>query len=177
MTVPRRHFPGQFNTKRCRGAYTLLEVVLGIFITSIISGAVLSSMVLAGGILGKNQTLRQNVRTGADVAQRITADLFMAENITLLAENEVAMVVPDRDGDGESESISYSWSGQAGDALMYQYNGSEPVELVRNVHRFSLTSLLGSTSSGQSTGEEEQQNDSQEGGGSHRRKRWWERWF
>jgi len=121
------------------GGHTLLEVVLSTAVLSVVMGAMVSTMVIAGRAIDDNPVT--HVAAAGDAVNDVTTDISLARSVTESTDNAVTLVVPDRDGDGQSETIRYSWSGTPGDPLMRQYNGSTAAVVATDVHRFNLSYL------------------------------------
>ena len=127
---------------RRRRAHTLLEVVLSVGVTSIIMGAVTSTMMITSRALSKGNDTLTAISDGSDALQQISADLSLARSFSERTETAVTFTVPDRDGDAQPETIRYAWSGTAGDPLTRQYNDSPAAVVAKNVHHFSLDYLV-----------------------------------
>ena len=128
-----------------RTGHTLIELVVGLAVVSVIMGAMVSTMLIAARAIDGNAA---EVCEAGNVVDQITADLSLAQGFNERQSNAVTVIVPDRDGDGQAETIRYSWSGTAGTALLRQYNGQEPLALAENVHHFSLAYLLNTVQAG-----------------------------
>lgn len=136
MTASDAH--GERTGKPC-GGHTLLEVMLSTLVLSIVMGAMISTMVIAGRAIDDNPITQ--VAAAGDAVNDVTTDISLAQAVTESTDNAVTLVVPDRDGDGQSETIRYSWSGTPGDPLMRQYNGSPAAVVAGDVYRFNLSYL------------------------------------
>lgn len=126
-------------TRMGPSGHTLMEVVLSTAVLSIIMGAMVSTMIIAGRAVDDNPT--KLVSVAGDAVNDITTDISLAQSITESTANAVTMVVPDRDGDAQAETIRYAWSGTAGDPLMRYYNGGAGAVVADDVHHFNLSYL------------------------------------
>ena len=149
--------------RRVRRGYTLAEVLISTLVVSVIMGGMSSVMLLATRAL--NNTAAE-VCVSGDVTDQVTTDLNLAQEFTDRTATAVTMKVPDRDGDGQPETIRYSWSGTAGDPLMREYNGGDPVAVADDVHHFDLAYLTMTVAAGSGDpgggGDEEEEQESDE---------------
>jgi len=122
-----------------RPAFTLIEMVTSLAITSILLLAIGSAMVLTGKALPSNASAASGVLTGSNAADKLAAELRFATYFTERTSKAVTFLVPDRDGDGKSEIIRYAWTGVAGDPLTRQINGSAATTVVTGVALLTLT--------------------------------------
>ncbi len=129
---------GLVTPARYRPAFTLVELVLGIVITSILLGALSSALLLASHALpGQNKTTDRTAEAGR-VLDDIASELQYAVQIVERSGRAITFTVPDRNGDGSPERIRYAWSGTAGDPLTRQYNAGSAYAVLPAVHQFSL---------------------------------------
>ncbi len=122
-----------------RRGFTLIEMVIATLITSLIMGAVVSTIALSARALPQN-SLRETRQMGVRSAlNELVADLESAISVVERGGAAIAFTVADRDADGKPERIRYSWSGTTGDPLLRSYNGgaAEPVLTDLSALRFS----------------------------------------
>src|SRR5581483_935801 len=120
-------------------AFTLIEMVVSLAVLSILVVVLGSALTLALKANGTGATNASDSFTAGDVADRITADLNVADNFTdRSTATAVTFTVPDRNNDGLDETIRYALSGTT---LSRQYNGGTAVALASNVKSFSLSYL------------------------------------
>ena len=125
-----------------RGAFTLMEMVLSLFIVAILLTGVVSAMFIAQKAMASSTATADCMSTEDRVAQMITQDVSLATSITERTDKAITLVVPSRNGDATPETIRYAWSGVAGDPLTRQYNGGTVANIAANVYQFNLTYLL-----------------------------------
>lgn len=121
-----------------RKGHTLAEVLISTLVVAVIMGGMASVMLMSTRALNSSAG---DVSDTGDVMDQIITDLNLAQQFTERTATAVTMKVPDRDGDSQDETIRYSWSGTAGDPLMREYNGGDPVAVAENVHHFNLAYL------------------------------------
>ncbi len=122
-----------------RTAFTLLELVTSLAVTTILMGGLTSAMLLATQAMPDDRRPAEATVAASETADRIVAELAYALSFSERSANAIAFTVADRNGDGDPESIRYAWSAAPGDPLTYEYNGSSAVNLLANVREFSLT--------------------------------------
>jgi prepilin-type N-terminal cleavage/methylation domain-containing protein len=115
-------------------AFTLLEMLLAMVITTIIVAAIAGS----SQIMFRTANLSQTApASGAVVARsavdRIAEDLKLATSIPEQSASALTVTVPDRNSDSTPETIRYAWSGVAGEPLTRQYNNESAVSIATNV--------------------------------------------
>src|SRR2546425_414614 len=107
-----------------RPAFTLVEAVLSLIITSILCLAIGSALTVASRALPQNDSPASAGLTGAFAIEQLSSDLIAALCIAERSATTLAFTVPDRNGDGSPERIRYAWSGTIGDPLTREYNGT-----------------------------------------------------
>lgn len=123
-------------TVRVRG-YTLVELVLGLAVTSVLLTGMASALLIASRAANPTGPTPK-ILTGSRAVQDILNELHYALTFTERSANAVEFTVADRNGDALPDTIRYAWSGIAGDPLTRQYNGGTVVTVAEDVHDFSL---------------------------------------
>jgi len=120
------------------GGLTLIELVVSVAITSILTIALGSTILIASRALPDGQGPAEAAVRAAAVADQLSGELQYAISINSRSANMVEFTVADRNGDEAPETIRYEWSGAAGDPLTRQYNGGAVAEILDNVREFHL---------------------------------------
>src|ERR1043165_1184043 len=137
--------------RRAIRGFTLLEVVLGLAITSILLGAMGSLIVIASKVVPDKTPISNKAISGAAALELLTSDLAQATAIVSGTATSIEFKVADRDGDGQPEDIQYTWAGAGGD-LSRIMNGGNKVTVAASVSNFALGySVIGTNSSSAST--------------------------
>ena len=124
-------------TKAMRG-FTLVELVLGLTIMSILMVGMASAVIIAGKAMPDRVTLGQTLTTAGEVAEQVAEEVRSALWIREHTANSIEFTIPDRDGDGLPERIRYAWEGVAGKPLTRQYNGGTVTIVMDEVESFGL---------------------------------------
>lgn len=119
-------------------AFTLIEVVTSLAISSILLVAIGSAMVLAGRAMPASDGPGAAVLSTAAVMDKIAAELQYAIQFCDRTNRSIEFTIPDRDGDGQAESIRYTWSGVAGAPLFRRYNGGTASQLLPSVQSIAF---------------------------------------
>ncbi len=106
-----------------RRAFTLVELTLGMVVTTLLLGGLASAMVLASRALPENESVLIATLDGSRRVEQLAGELFNADAFTERTATSVQFTVPDRNADNIPETIRYSWSGSPGDSLVREYNG------------------------------------------------------
>jgi hypothetical protein len=117
----------------------MLELVLGIVLTSIILMGMGSTLFIASRAVPNPQQDPQASIIAGRIVDQLAEELSSALCVTELTTTAMAFTVPSRDGDAIPERIRYAWTGAAGGPLTRQYNGGATVTLAQNVNAFALT--------------------------------------
>lgn len=122
-----------------RRAYTLIELLLALALTTVLMSGLASAMVLASRAIPDASSPGRLTLNSYRAAEHLTAELFAAQSVTERTATSIMFSVADRDDpDSIAETIAYSWSGVSGDPLTRTYN-AEPAETVAaDVREFSL---------------------------------------
>ena len=121
------------------GGFTLIEVVMASVCTTIVLGGLASCLVLAGHAFNKDRVSQTRQANTGVLLDRILNDLRYVKDINEHTATAITFNVPDRDGDSVDETIRYSWSGSAGDPILMEYNGSDPMTVIESVHDIDFT--------------------------------------
>jgi prepilin-type N-terminal cleavage/methylation domain-containing protein len=119
--------------------FTLLEMVIGTAIMSVLMMALGSVMLIAGRALPQAQSVTGTLTAAAGVADQMVSELRYATAINQRSATMIEFTVADRNNDGLPETIRDEWSGTSGAALTRQYNGGTAVEVLPDVREFSLS--------------------------------------
>lgn len=139
MRITTRIRRGRAGTQATRGAFTLVELTLSMAVTTLLLGAMASTVLLAARAIPDGESPAEETMRCGEVANQIAGELTYAISFTELTENAVTFRVADRDGDNFPETIRYSWSGQDGDPLLWQYNDDRGGEILTDVHGLTFS--------------------------------------
>ncbi len=114
-----------------RRAYTLLELVVSVGVSSLVIAAMTSVVVLATHAIPRDT----DDRAWNDSLELIRADLRYAIHVSEQTPTSFACSVPDRDGDGIEERVRY---GLVGGRLERTVNLEAPVVVATSVDRLSV---------------------------------------
>ncbi|MEL7240265.1 MAG: prepilin-type N-terminal cleavage/methylation domain-containing protein, partial [Planctomycetota bacterium] len=114
---------------RPRG-FTLIELVTSLAITSIVVGAIGSSIMLASRALPDSSRETDRLLAMQRALGTIAADLRYATAVRMIGGTTIEMVVRDRDQDSSAEMIVYSWNGDAGDPLTRTVNSGDDAAIL-----------------------------------------------
>lgn len=124
-----------------KAAYTLVELMISMSLATLLIAGLSSSLFIATAAFDISRSTSLQRARAADVTSEIIADLNLAMSFSERTATAITFTVPDRDDDEISETIRYAWSGEAGDPLTVEYNGSPETVIADDVHRFSFTFL------------------------------------
>lgn len=130
---------------RCRSAFTLVETMVSVVIAAIILGALTSAVLLASQAVPQRAGALERVSALGAVLDRLLTDLHYAKAVTQRDARSITLTVADRDGDGADDTLNYAWSGTAGAALTYRFNGGAAATVLDDVREFNLAFDLAST--------------------------------
>jgi prepilin-type N-terminal cleavage/methylation domain-containing protein len=119
--------------------FTLLELVVGTAVMSVIMVALGSVMLIAGRALPQAQSATGAAVAAAGAAEQMASELRYALAINQRSATMIEFTVADRNSDGLPETIRYEWSGTAAAPLTRQYNGGTAVDALSDVREFSLS--------------------------------------
>ena len=126
------------NTTRHRSAFTLLELVVSLVVTTILMGGLTSAVLLATQAIPDTEKSPQATLVSSQIANQIAGEMYYALSFPDRAAHTVTFTVADRNADTIPETIHYAWSGKAGDPLTRQYNGGIAATIIENVQQFNL---------------------------------------
>ncbi len=121
-----------------RPAYTLIELVLGMAVSSILLAGLGSAMVIASKAVPDRTSPLAATVDDAFVVEQIADELLVAQEFSVRTSTAVEFSLADRTNDGQPEVIRYEWSASAGAPLRRQFNGGTWVTLVDDVADFNL---------------------------------------
>ncbi|MFM9996532.1 MAG: hypothetical protein ACKVU4_12125 [Phycisphaerales bacterium] len=128
---------------RCAASRTglsLVEVLCGLAVSSVLVGGIGSALVLSGqAIPSRTSSAPLHVVSSARTVDGVAAELRYAIDVIELGVHAVTFRVHDRDGDGEPETIRYAWSGTPGDPLTRAVNLSDAESIVPEVDDLAFT--------------------------------------
>ena len=122
-----------------RTGYTLVELIVGMAVSSILLLSMGSTVFLAMRAIPNPQKDPQASILAGQIVDQITEELETALSVTQLTATTIAFTVPARGSDTIPERICYSWSGTHGGPLTRQYNGGTVVTIAPSVNLFALT--------------------------------------
>ncbi|MEZ6242903.1 MAG: choice-of-anchor R domain-containing protein [Phycisphaerales bacterium] len=122
-----------------RHAYTLMELVVALAVSTLLLGALGSAVVVAANALpGEDGGATQSMLDTAGALERVASDLEQAVYLPDGGARRVAVVLPDADGDGAPELREYAWGGSAGDPLTLTEDGGDAENVLEDVDSFAL---------------------------------------
>ena len=119
-------------------AFTLIELVAALGITTILLAAIASAVMIATRASTDERCFLRPMTAGR-VVDQMSGELESALLVLSQTPTSISFTVPPRNGDTVPEKITYSWAGPSGAPLMRQYNSGTPVSLIDSVDQFSLT--------------------------------------
>lgn len=126
----------------------MVELILGMATSTILLGAIASTMILATKAVPDAKSALTASIEGAATVDLLASDLFTADTIVSRSNRKIEFQVADRNNDSCPETILYEWSGVAGEPLTRKYNDALALVALADVHEFDLDfdmSLLGSS--------------------------------
>ena len=126
-------------TRQSRRGFTLLEMVVGATIMSVLMIAMGSVMLIAGRALPQAQSVTSATTAAAAAADQIASELRYATAVNQRSATRIEFTVADRNNDGLPETIRYEWSGTAGAPLTRTYNTGTTVQMLSDVREFDLS--------------------------------------
>jgi type II secretory pathway pseudopilin PulG len=129
-----------FVHQRRRGGMTLIELTAGVVVMSVLSAALMSSMLIASHALPEQKPAEERAVAATEALERIASDLTFATEITTLTNREIIFTVADRgEGAAGPETVRYVWNGTPGGALLRVQNAGAADILVDRVTSFVIT--------------------------------------
>ncbi|MFQ5730799.1 MAG: type II secretion system protein J [Planctomycetaceae bacterium] len=122
-----------------RRAFTLLELTISLFVSSILMLGLGSAIYIATQATDPDLGALRDSRESGTAAFDVMAELQQAQAFTVRTATTVEFTVADRNGDSLAETIRYSWSGKPGHPLTRRFNGGKTVTVVEDVHDWNLT--------------------------------------
>ncbi|TWT41164.1 hypothetical protein RAS1_38580 [Phycisphaerae bacterium RAS1] len=126
------------DTQGVRRGVTLVELVVSMGAMSLLLGAVVSSVVIAGFALPDRGGPAASAVATCDATEQMCADLFAATAFTTRSATAVEFSVADRTGDKAPETLRYAWSGTPGAGLTRVFNGGAAVPVLADVQAWQF---------------------------------------
>lgn len=121
-----------------RRAFTLVELVTSLAITSILMLG-LSSVMLVGSKAVPTGTEQIHAEAAcADALEKFASDAALAIGVSLVTSEKLVFVVPDRDGDASNDQISYIIE-DSSSVLKRGWNAETPSTLLSGLDSASFT--------------------------------------
>ena len=121
-----------------RRAFTLMELVVSLAISSVVLLGVVSLLSLSARAVPPPGGVQEVSVEAADLLARLGTDLSTATQITEATATALTLVVPDRNADMTDETIRYSWSGVASEPVLRTINAGTPAEMLSDTTGFAL---------------------------------------
>lgn len=116
--------PGSPRPWSVRGAFTMVDVLVGLVVASVLVVAIGGVMVLASRAVPQSASaVTPTTVSAARIADDIAAELRYATGFTVMSPAAVEFSVPDRTGDSKPELIRFEWGGNKGNPITRQFNG------------------------------------------------------
>ncbi|MDI1289673.1 MAG: prepilin-type N-terminal cleavage/methylation domain-containing protein [bacterium] len=122
-----------------RRAFTLVELVVAMGITSLLLVGMGSAIMMASRAMPPKIDPTSAALAAGSVANTLAEDLRHATAFSLRTATAVEFTVPDRTGDSTPEVIRYEWSGTPGAPLRKQFNGGAWTDVVSSIQSLALT--------------------------------------
>ena len=135
-----------------RHAFTLIEVVAAMGISSVVLVGMGTAVVIASRAVPAAQSRLASALSVSEAARMMTDDLTCATSFTLLNGRAVEFLVPDRNRDGQPELIRYEWT--SGTGLARQLNGGSATAVSTPLSSASFTFDVGERLVSEYTAEE-----------------------
>lgn len=123
-----------------RRAFTLVELVVSLGITGVLSLAIASSIVLSTRALPTPGGLTESQAAAGRALQVFGADVRLATSASLPDARTMNLTIPDITGDAASETVVYAWSGTPGEPLTRTIN-AESATIISSITDFRLAAL------------------------------------
>ena len=123
---------------RRRSGHTLIELIVSVAVSGILVVGLMSTLYTATRATDPAAGAGR-ILDGSLSAHDLLGELQLAVTFLERSANAVTFTVADRNGDTADETIRYAWSGTPGDPLTRQYNGGAALEVLQDVHDFTLT--------------------------------------
>ncbi|MBX3422464.1 MAG: prepilin-type N-terminal cleavage/methylation domain-containing protein [Pirellulaceae bacterium] len=113
-------------------AFTLLEMVIAMTVTSIVMVGMAATLSLAIQS-AKPPTTATAAATTGDLADRLLTDLATANAFSVQSANDVQFSVPSRSGGAGLDTLRYQWTGPVQKQLLWSINSGIPQVLASDV--------------------------------------------
>jgi type II secretory pathway pseudopilin PulG len=121
-----------------RAAFTLIEMVTALAISTLIVAAMGSAVMVASAALPTAE-IEQVRKTGLQL-DWLMLEVSEADTIKAATGSELAFTIPDRNGDDQPELITYTWDGNAGSSVYRTYNTAAPEAVASAIDSFAVSS-------------------------------------
>lgn len=121
-----------------RRAVTLVELLLSMFVMTLVFGAVASAMLLASRSVPQPGDTDELTRAGYAALTRLADELQTATVVEARSGRSIQFVMPDRNDDGSPDTVIYSWDGTPGSPLQRAVGGGPAVDVVSAVDSFDI---------------------------------------
>jgi len=122
-----------------RSAFSLIELITALAVSSILVGSMGVVLVTASSALERGEGPGDGDRVAAEALTDLQADLAETIEFYERTATVVSFAVPDRNGNNRPERIRYSWSGTPGDPLLRSTNGGTAGVVAANVQQLDLS--------------------------------------
>lgn len=124
---------------RARRAFTLIEMILALLITSIVMTSVASLVFAATKAAPASDGVQSASMEAAGCLTRLSAELAAAKTVTEASPDAVEFTLADWTGDAIDEVVRYEWGNDAGDPVERRVNAGPPEAIVKAARNFALT--------------------------------------
>ncbi len=124
--------------KNTRTAFTIIEMVTALAISTLIVAAMGSAVMVAAAALPTTE-IEQFQKTGLQL-DWLMLEVSEVDTIKTATGTELTFTIPDRNGDDQPELISYTWDGIAGSSLYRTYNTATPEAVASGIDSFAVSS-------------------------------------
>jgi len=121
-----------------RRAFTLVEMLVSLATVAVISGAIMSTMVVAARALPAAGDRTDRATSARHAIAQLTSEVSLASEVSHLSDTAIEFTHPDVDGDRMPDVIRYEWGGKAGDGLVRTIN-AVPETLLEGLADFHLS--------------------------------------
>lgn len=119
-----------------RPGYTLIELIVGMFASSLLLLGMASAIAITARSISP-ETSRSAVLKSADASGIIADEVQSAVHVPDQDQKSIRFALGDRDGDGDAETVRYEWDSSSGQ-LLRQYNDSVAASMMNNLTAFAI---------------------------------------
>jgi prepilin-type N-terminal cleavage/methylation domain-containing protein len=124
---------------RSSRAFTLVEIITSLAISSILLLALVSAVLLASKALPASSAAVDSRDAATTAIDIMMSELATAKNVVSASTTDVRFTVPDRTGDGADDTIEYQWSGTPGAPLQRNFNDAAWTNVSPPLKAFALS--------------------------------------